>query len=84
MRWRQTLAIRLHEFEEYGLIDRKVIPGKPAHSEYSPTDKGMAVRGILAEIVSFSTKYEPEIIFVDKKSRNNVKELFETGSLSKV
>jgi DNA-binding HxlR family transcriptional regulator len=61
-----------------------VIPGRPAHTEYSPTEKGLAVRGILAEIASFSIKYEPEIVFVDKKPRNIMKELFGTGSLSEV
>ena len=80
----KTLAIRLHQVEEYGLVKRKVIPGKPAHTEYSPTEKGMAVQRILAEIASFSTKYEPEIIFVDKKPRNNMKALFGTGNLSEV
>jgi DNA-binding HxlR family transcriptional regulator len=80
----KTLSIRLHELEEYGLVERKVIPGKPAHIKYYPTEKGMAVQGILAEIASFSTKYEPEIIFVDKKPRNNMKALFGTGSLSEV
>jgi DNA-binding HxlR family transcriptional regulator len=80
----KTLSIRLHELEEYGLVKRKVIPGKPAHTEYSPTEKGMAVRGILAEIASFSTMYEPEIIFVDKKPRKNMKALFETGNLPEV
>jgi hypothetical protein len=38
----------------------------------------------LAEIASFSAKYEPEIIFVDKKSRNNGKPLFGTRNLSEV
>jgi DNA-binding HxlR family transcriptional regulator len=80
----KTLSIRLHELEEYGLVKRKVIPGKPAHTEYSPTEKDMAVRGILAEIASFSTKYEPEIIFVDKKPRKNMKALFETENLPEV
>ena len=80
----KTLSMRLHELEEYGLVKKKVIPGKPAHTEYSPTEKGMAVRGILAEIASFSTKYEPEIIFVDQKSRKNMKALFETGNLPEV
>src|SRR6476620_8362580 len=80
----KTLSIRLHELEEYGLVKKKVIPGKPAHTEYSTTEKGMAVRGILAEIASFSTKYEPEIIFVDQKSRKNMKALFETGNLPEV
>jgi DNA-binding HxlR family transcriptional regulator len=80
----KTLAIRLQQLEEYGLVERKLIPGKPAHTEYYPTEKGVAVQGVLAEIASFSTKYEPEIIFVDKKPRNNMKELFGTGRLSEV
>jgi len=62
----KTLTIRLQQLEEYGLVERKEIPGKPAHTEYSPTKKGMAVQRILAEIASFSAKYEPEIIFVDE------------------
>ena len=80
----KTLAIRLRQLEEYGLVERKLIPGKPAHTEYYPTEKGMAVQRILAEIASFSTKYEPEIIFVDRKPRNNMKALFGTGRLSEV
>jgi DNA-binding HxlR family transcriptional regulator len=80
----KTLAIRLRQLEEYGLVKRKVIPGKPAHTEYSPTEKGMAVRSILAEIASFSTNYEPEIIFVDKKPRKNMKALYGTENLSEV
>jgi len=80
----KTLSIRLQQLEEYGLVRRKVIPGRPAHTEYYPTEKGMAVQRILAEIASFSIKYEPEIIFVDKKARNNMKPLFGARSLSKV
>jgi DNA-binding HxlR family transcriptional regulator len=80
----KTLSIRLQQLEESGLVERKVIPGKPAHTEYYPTEKGMAVQGILAEIASFSTKYEPEIIFVDKKARNNTRALFGTRNLSEV
>ena len=80
----KTLVIRLQQLEEYGLVEKKVIPGKPAHTEYYPTEKGMAVQKILAEIASFSAKYEPEIIFVDKKPRNNGKPLFGTRNLSEV
>jgi DNA-binding HxlR family transcriptional regulator len=68
----KTLSIRLQQLEEYGLIERKVIPGRPAHTVYSPTKKGMDVQRILAEIASFSIKYEPEIIFVDKRPRKNI------------
>ena len=80
----KTLTIRLKQLEDYGLVVRKVIPGRPAHTEYYPTEKGMDVQRILVEIASFSIKYEPEIIFVDKKPRNNMKRLFGTGSLSEV
>lgn len=80
----KTLSIRLQQLEEYGLVERKVISGKPAHTEYYPTEKGMAVQGILAEVASFSTKYEPKVIFVDKEPRNNMRALFETRSLSEV
>jgi DNA-binding HxlR family transcriptional regulator len=80
----KTLSIRLQQLEEYGLVERKVIPIKPAHTKYYPTEKGMAVQGILAAIASFSIKYEPEIIFVDRKPRNNMKPLFGAASLSKV
>jgi DNA-binding HxlR family transcriptional regulator len=68
----KTLSLRLQQLEEYGLIERRVIPGRPAHTVYSPTKKGMDVQRILAEIASFSIKYEPEIIFVDKKPRKNI------------
>jgi hypothetical protein len=69
----KTLSVRLQQLEDYGLVERKVIPRK-----------GMAVQRISAEIASFSTKFEPEIIFVDKKPRNNMKALFETRNLSEV
>ena len=80
----KTLTIRLQQLEDYGLVKRKMIPGKPAHTEYSPTEKGMDVQRILAEIASFSAKHEPEIIFVDKKPRNNRKPLYGTRNLSDV
>jgi DNA-binding HxlR family transcriptional regulator len=80
----KTLSIRLQQLEEYSLVKRKVIPGKPSHTEYYPTEKGMAVQKILAEMASFSAKYEPEIIFNDKKPRNSMKELFGNRILSDV
>ena len=80
----KTLSVRLQQLEEYGLVERKIIPGKPSHTEYYPTEKGMAVQRILAKIASFSVKYEPEIIFVDKKPRNNTKPVFGARNLSEV
>ena len=80
----KTLTIRLKQLEDYGLVERKVIPGRPAHTEYFPTEKGTAVQVILAEIASFSIKYEPEIIYVDKKPRNKKNGPFGTRRLSEV
>ena len=80
----KTLSIRLQQLEEYCLVERKVVPGKPSHTEYYPTKKGMAVQRILIEIASFSIKYEPEVIFVDKKPRNNMKPVFGTENLADV
>jgi hypothetical protein len=44
----------------------------------------MNVQRILADVASFSIKYEPEIIFVDKKPRSNMKALYGTSRLSEV
>ena len=35
-------------------------------------------------VASFSIKYEPEVIFVDKKPRNNMKPVFGTENLADV
>ena len=80
----KTLTIRLKQLEDYGLVERKMVPGRPAHTEYYPTEKGMAVQGILAEVASFSIKYEPEMIFKDEKPRNNMKPFFGTRRLAEV
>jgi DNA-binding HxlR family transcriptional regulator len=81
----KTLSIRLQQLEEYGLVERKMILGKLAHSEYSLTDKGKDVERILSEVASFSTRHEPKVIFVDKKPKNNMKALFGgSGMLSEV
>ena len=44
----------------------------------------MSVQGILAEIASFSIKYEPEMIFKDKQPRSNMEPVFGTRRLSEV
>jgi DNA-binding HxlR family transcriptional regulator len=80
----KTLSVRLHELERAGLINRTIIPGRPVHTEYSLTDKGMAMERILVEIATFSTTYEPKSIFKDEKPRTSVQQLFGTESLSEV
>ena len=68
----KTLSIKLHQLEKYGLVERKVIPTKPTHTEYYPTEKGMAVQRILKEVASFSLEYEPEMIFVSESAKCNM------------
>jgi DNA-binding HxlR family transcriptional regulator len=46
----KTLSVRLHELEDFGLIKRTIINSRPVQTEYSLTDKGMALEPILAQI----------------------------------
>ncbi|MGA8106629.1 MAG: helix-turn-helix domain-containing protein [Nitrososphaeraceae archaeon] len=80
----KTLSIRLHQLEKYGLIERTVIPTKPTHTEYYPTEKGMAVQRILKEVASFSLKYEPEMIFVNESAKCNMESFLGVENLSEV
>lgn len=80
----KTLSIRLNELERAGLIKRTIIPGRPVQTEYSLTEKGIAIERVLEEIASFSTRYEPKTVFKDERPRENVKELFGAERLSEV
>lgn len=80
----KTLSIRLHELEDFGLIKRTIINSRPVQTEYSLTDKGMALEPILAQIAAFSATYEPKTIFNDGKPRKTVKQIFRTERLSEV
>ena len=80
----KTLSIRLHELEDFGLIKRTIINSRPVQTEYSLTDKGMALEPILAQIAAFSARYEPKTIFKDGKPRKTVKQIFRTECLSEV
>jgi DNA-binding HxlR family transcriptional regulator len=80
----KTLSIRLHELEDFGLIKRTIINSRPVQTEYSLTDKGMALEPILAQIAAFSATYEPKTIFIDGKPRKTVKQIFRTERLSEV
>ena len=46
----KTLSIRLHELENSGVIKRTVINSRPPQTEYTLTDKGVALEPILADI----------------------------------
>ena len=80
----KTLSIRLHELEDLGLIKRTIINSRPVQTEYSLTDKGMALEPILAHIAAFSARYESNTIFNDGKPRNTVKQIFRAERLSEV
>jgi DNA-binding HxlR family transcriptional regulator len=80
----KTLSIRLNELERAGLINRKIIPGKPVQTEYSLTEKGTAIERVLEEIASFSTMYNFKTVFKDERPRENVKEVFGAERLSEV
>jgi len=80
----KTLSIRLHELEDYGIIKRTIINSRPVQTEYSLTDKGMALEPILAHIAAFSARYEPKTIFSDGRPRKTVKQIFRTERLSEV
>ncbi len=77
----KTLSIRLKELEGYGLIERKVTQRRPLQVEYTLTKKGDALNAILAQMAEFSTQYEPEKIFKDKKPRH-AKQYFGTDIIS--
>jgi len=79
----KTLSARLQEMEREGLIERKILEGRPIQVEYTLTKKGMALEPLLSFLASFSMKFGPQVIFADKKPRT-IKQVFGTEILSKV
>jgi len=47
---RQTFSNLLKEFEARGIISRRVVESRPPRVEYSLTEKGRRVAGILEEL----------------------------------
>lgn len=47
---RQTFANLLKELENKGIVNRKVIEGRPPRVEYSLTEKGMEIVSILLKL----------------------------------
>jgi DNA-binding HxlR family transcriptional regulator len=80
----KTLSIRLHELENFGVIKRTIINSRPPQTEYSLTDKGMAMEPILAHIATFSTRFEPNRVFKDERPRMTIKQVFKTERLSEI
>lgn len=53
----RILAQRLHEFENNGILTRKVLPTNPPQVEYKLTDKGNALRNITEEMKKWDLMY---------------------------
>jgi len=79
----KTLSIRLDEMERSGLINRRVLSRRPIEVEYSLTHKGRSLEPLLHFLSTYSMKFEPKVIFPDKKPRS-VKQVFGTENLFKV
>ena len=80
----KTLSIRLRELEDFGIIKRTIIPSRPVQTEYSLTDKGMALEPLLADIATFSTRYESKSVFKDGRPRTAIKQIFRVDRLSEI
>ena len=53
----KMLSQRLHELEERGLVTREVYPEVPVRVEYSLTEKGMDIRGIIDAMAAWGEKW---------------------------
>lgn len=53
----RTLSLRLSQLEEDRIIKKKIYPVIPPHTEYSLTDRGRALAGILDQMIEWSEKY---------------------------
>ena len=66
----KTLALRLKELEETGIIQRTVYHEIPIKIEYTLTKKGKDLQGIIDQMAAFSMKHYPKTVFKDGKKRN--------------
>ena len=53
----RILAQRLHDFEQEGVLSRKVLPTSPPQVEYKMTKKGIALRSIVEEMKKWEQTY---------------------------
>ncbi len=52
-----SLTERLSQLERQGIVQRKVYPDSPLRVEYSLTEKGWELHGILAEFADWAVKW---------------------------
>ncbi|MDA4117089.1 MAG: helix-turn-helix transcriptional regulator [Thaumarchaeota archaeon] len=75
----KVLSNRLKELEDFGIIKRSVIPGRPVQIDYSLTEKGSNLLPLLFSAASYSLGNCPEVVFKDGKPYT-AKEIFEKTS----
>ena len=49
-----TLATRLTELEQAGVLERTLVPGRPPRTEYRLTERGRALEGLLNALGALS------------------------------
>lgn len=65
----KTLSQRLKEMQKNGLIERKVTPGTPVTIEYYITERGMALKPVLDQLMLFSLQHYPHEVCKDGRPR---------------
>lgn len=61
----KTLSQRLKEMQKNGLVERKVNPGTPVSIEYFLTERGMALKPVLEQLMLFSMQHFPDQVCKD-------------------
>lgn len=56
----KVLTQNLRDLEKDGIISRKVYPEVPPRVEYSVTEKGLELKGVLDIMKTFGEKYQPK------------------------
>lgn len=74
----KTLSQRLKEMQKNGLVSRKVTPGTPVTIEYHVTEKGMALKPVLDQLMLFSLQHYPQEVCKDGRPKT-LEELFKPG-----
>lgn len=52
----KTLSVRLQEMEKAGMIKRKVYAEVPLHVEYSLTERGKSLKGIIDQMAAWGER----------------------------
>ena len=61
----KTLSQRLKEMQKNGIVERKVNPGTPVSIEYFLTERGMALKPVLEQLMLFSMQHYPSQVCKD-------------------